>query len=189
MTRKLFFDAIRPSLFAGKLSTPQVEGIDRILDENDLRKLPVPQLAYLLATTYHETAKTMQAIEEYGKGKGRPYGKKLKMSGKPYTTPDQIYYGRGFVQLTWYENYDKMGKLLGIDLLNHPAWALKTDIATKIIFEGMIRGTFTGKKLLDYLNPSKKDYKGARKIINGTDKDVLIAGYAEKFEKALIAAG
>lgn len=187
MNRQKFFDTIRP-MFGGKLTTPQVEGMEAILNENEVRKLPVPQLAYILATTFHETAKTMQAIEEYGKGKGRPYGKKLKMNGKPYTTPDQIYFGRGFVQLTWYENYEKMGKLLGIDLLNNPALALKTDIATRIIFEGMIRGTFTGKKLDDYLK-GKKDYAGARKIINGTDKKDLIAGYAVKFESALIAAG
>ncbi len=29
----------------------------------------------MLATVYHETAKTMQPIEEYGRGVGRDYGK------------------------------------------------------------------------------------------------------------------
>ena len=48
-------------------------------------------LAYMLATTFHETAYQMWPIEEYGKGSGRYYG-----------TPDpetgETDYGRGFVQ-------------------------------------------------------------------------------------------
>jgi predicted chitinase len=30
------------------------------------------------------------------------------------------YYGRGLVQLTWRNNYKKMGDLLGLDLVHHP---------------------------------------------------------------------
>ena len=41
----------------------------------------------------------------------------------------------------------------------------------------MINGTFTGKKLRTY-----KDYVSMRRIINGTDKASLIAGYATHFE-------
>ena len=57
--------------------------------------------------------------------------------------------------------------------------------AVKIMVQGMKDGWFTGKKLSDYINQSQKDYVGARRIINGTDKDKLISGYAETFEKAL----
>lgn len=194
MNTKSFYDTIRAELFKGSISSKQFEGIEAIIKEysvlcvNDLRKL-----AYILATAYHETAKTMQPIAEYGKGKNYDYGKKLKMSRKPYTTPNQLYYGRGFVQLTWYENYANMGKLLGVDLLNNPDLAMNMEIAIKIMFEGMLRaksrfGDFTGKSLEDYFNASKTDWVNARRIINGMDKADLIAGYAKTFYKALTNA-
>jgi predicted chitinase len=107
------------------------------------------------------------------------------MDRKPYTTPDQLYYGRGFVQLTWYENYQKAGKKFGIDLLNNPDLACDLQIATDIMFEGMIHGWFTGRKLSQYFSATKTDWINARKIINGRDKDVLIAGYAQAFFNGL----
>ncbi len=175
----------------GKLNQKQVEGFEAIFNEwdqtgySDLR-----WLAYMLGTVWHECNKTMQPIEEYGKGKTRPYGKKIKHSGKNYTKPDKIYFGRGFVQLTWYENYELLGRLLCIDLLNNPELALKLDIATKIMFEGMTKGSssvgdFTGKCLEQYFTKDKTDWVGARRIINGTDKAELIAGYSKQFYKAL----
>ena len=38
------------------------------------KSISYPQGAYILATTWHETATTMLPIAEYGKGGGRPYG-------------------------------------------------------------------------------------------------------------------
>ena len=184
INKEKFYQTIRTSLF-DKLTQKQVEGMEAILDGwikgdyTDIR-----HLAYILATTYHETAKTMQPIEEFGKGKGRDYGKKLKLSRKPYTAPDKLYYGRGFVQLTWYENYQLASKKLKCDLLNFPELALQLDRATDILFKGMFEGWFTGKKLSDYIGV-KTDFVGARKIINGTDKASLIASYANSFLTAL----
>ena len=51
--------------------------------------------------------------------------------------------------------------------------------------EGMILGTFTGKKLGDYFKGVKQDWEGARRIINGTDKKALIASYAQKYYAAI----
>jgi putative chitinase len=87
----------------------QVDGINSVLQAFD--GYDIRQLAYVLATVYHETAHTMQPVREGGKGAGYDYGKKLKRGGGkgkriPYTTPDQIYYGRGYIQVTWFENYD-----------------------------------------------------------------------------------
>jgi hypothetical protein len=132
----------------------------------------------------------MQPIEEYGKGKSYRYGKKIKRSGIPYSLPDKLYYGRGYVQLTWYENYENMGRLLGVDLLNNPDLALQPVIACKIMFEGMTKGDssfgdFTGKSLENYFNDKKEDWVHARRIINGTDKAEMIAGYGQKFMAAL----
>ena len=139
----------------------------------------------MLATAYHETAHTMQPIEEYGTGRGYDYGKRLKMNRQPYSSSLPIYYGRGYVQLTWYENYDKAGRLLKLDLLRQPELALQADVAAKIMREGMLDGWFTGKKLGDYVGLRTADYVSARRVINGMDKAQFIAGYAVAFELAL----
>lgn len=179
-----FFKTIKP-LFK-KFSQSQVDGLNFILNEWEVSGLRDSRwLAYMLATAFHETAKTMRPIREYGKGKGRKYGKKIKMSGQPYTVPDQIYYGRGYVQLTWFENYDTLGRLLKLPLLENPDLALDPSIAAKIMFVGMTRGIFTGVGLSKYFN-NTTDWVNARKIINGLDKAELIAGYAKVFYAGLL---
>jgi putative chitinase len=192
INRKYFFDSVRSSLFEGSMNQSQVQGLEAILTEWEKRSLTdIRWLAYILATAYHETARTMQPIEENGKGKGYRYGKKIKRSRITYSFPDKIYFGRGYVQLTWYENYETMGRLLGIDLLNTPELALHSNIATKILFEGMTKGNshfgdFTGKSLENYFNDKKEDWVNARRIINATDKAELIASYGKKFYQALL---
>lgn len=189
MNRNKFYSEIRLSLFNGRLSQSQIDGINFKLDAFD-RIADIRWRAYMLATSYHETAMTMQPIEEYGKGKGKPYGKKLKHNRQPYSVPDQIYYGRGDVQLTWYENYELMGKLLNIPLLEQPELALSPEISARIMIEGMtkgrsIRGDFTGVSLEDYFNANRDDPVGARRIINGLDKASQIAKYHDKFLTAI----
>lgn len=195
INRKNFYDKLKVSKLSKlkPLSQSQVQGIEVIFNEWDLRQdlNDLRWLAYMLATVYHECDGKFQPIEEYGKGKGRPYGSKLKMSRRPYTTPNKIYFGRGRVQLTWYENYELMGRLLGVDLLNKPELALDPIIATKIMFEGMTKGSssfgdFTGKCLEMYFNKTTNDPINARRIINGTDKARMIAGYYEEFLKCLV---
>lgn len=190
INRKLTFDNIRRQF--GKLTISQVQGFEATFDEWEAGEYKDTRwLAYILATAWHETARTMQPIEEYGKGRKRIYGKKIKHSGQAYLSPDKIFYGRGFVQLTWYENYQLMGKLLGIDLLNHPELALVMLNAVKIMFEGMTKGSssfgdFTGRCLEQYFNDKTNDPIGARKIINGTDRASLIADYHNEFLKSII---
>ena len=90
---------------SGSLTPFQAEGIKVILEswENYNSLTDIRQLAYILATVKHETANTYRPIEEYGKGAGRAYGA---------TVNGHRYYGRGYVQLTWKENYEKMTKRL-----------------------------------------------------------------------------
>jgi hypothetical protein len=183
MDRAEFFAAVRLSLFGGRLSAAQVQGIEAILDEAVKRAIRLEWLAYILATAFHETAQTMQPIAEYGKGKGKKYGVKGKYG--------QVPYGRGFVQLTWDENYEKADKELGLNgaLLKNFDLALQLDIATAILFAGMEEGWFTGKKLSDYIHDAVVDYVNSRRIVNGTDRATMIATYAREFEVALEAAG
>ncbi|UMY65376.1 MULTISPECIES: glycoside hydrolase family 19 protein [unclassified Flavobacterium] len=191
--RKFFFDSIKPTLFAGKFNQKQVDGMSAILDEWDAKHATsdIRWLAYMLATTYHETGHTMQPIEEWGKGKTYAYGSRVKMAKDkagnriPYTDTTEIFYGRGFVQLTWYENYDKAGKKLGQNFLHNAAGVMDLKNATKILFLGMTEGWFTAKKLSDYFNATTEDWKNARKIINGLDKAEQIQGNALAFKAAI----
>ena len=182
----------------GSLSQDAVDNINLIVETCEKYNLSYPQTAYLLATTYHETAHTFKPIEEYGKGKGRKYGtwytnsKGVKYGiagsgGSTYLYSDypHLYYGRGFVQLTHWVNYKFAGEQLGIDLINNPDLALQPKYASEILVKGSINGWFTSKKLSDYINDKKKDYINARRVINFLDKAQLIASYAVVFEKAL----
>ena len=139
------------------------------------------QAAYMLATAKHETANTFAPIEEYGKGKGLPYGQPDPVTGL-------VYFGRGYVQLTWARNYKSMGKALNLPLFLHPDLALRYDVAYKIMSYGMTHGTFTGVSLSRYINEGKTDYLNARKIINSLDKADLIAGYATAIEQMLLSS-
>lgn len=201
MDRTVFFDRVRKSPFGGSLSPGQVSGLTLILDEAERRSITDHRwTAYILATAFHETGALMQPIKEKG---GAAYltkmydpastdPKRAAMARKNgNTTPgDGVRYaGRGLVQITWLNNYRKMGKVVGRDLVKNPDEALEPAIAVKILFHGMIAGSFTGKKLSDFFQPTSTDWRNARRIVNGVDRADLIAGHARKFHDALEAAG
>ena len=187
INRTFFFFQVKKSLFAGTLTAGQLDGLTTILNEWEGNHSAEDDrwLAYMFATAHLETGRKMQGVEEIGKGKGRPYGNKIKQSRKPYTTPDEIYYGRGLVQLTWYENYERAGNEIGQDLLNQPELALEIDNAVQIMFAGMMEGWFTGAKLSKFFNPTTEDWRNARRIINGLDKADLIADFGRAYYAAI----
>lgn len=172
-----FFASLREAF--GPLSQSQVDGINFKLKAMEL--WPVEWAAYGLATSWHETDKKLQPVEEYGKGRGKRYGVPGPHSG-------QIAYGRGDVQLTWPENYDLMDRELGLNgtLIADYDKALDPDISARIMVRGMEKGLFTGKGLKSY---PLGDYLNYRRIINGTDKAGLIADHARTFEVALRKGG
>lgn len=191
INRAMFFAGIRSSVFGGSLSGSAVTGINAILDEWERRKLTdLRWLAYMLATAKGEVGSNMIPVREgfaTSDVAARVYVAKQKYK-YAVVVNGQVYYGRGLVQLTWETNYRKMGALLGLDLVGNPDLALRPEIASMIMFEGMTRGTFTGKKLADYFTPSKTDWLNARRIINGTDKAEQFAVWARAFYTALIKA-
>jgi hypothetical protein len=141
----------------------------------------------MLATVKHECADKWQPIEEYGKGHGHSYGNPVTITGSDGKQYTNTYYGRGYVQLTWDYNYRNMSQnVLACDALYcDPSLALDPSDAYKIMSYGMRKGSFTGKKLSDYIHDSTCDYRNARKIINGLDKADTIKGYAEKLQSVL----
>jgi len=186
----------RPKFFAGYVAafgTPKPDaqaGLDALLAaaEVDQEITDIRWLAYMLATVKHECANTWRAIEEYGRGKGRKYGVPVTVTDPQGRSFTNVYYGRGYVQLTWKDNYQAMGQVLKNRLVYEPALALQPDVAYGIMSYGMRKGSFTGKKLADYISASGCDYVNARKIINGLDQAQTIAGYAVKLEAVLRAS-
>lgn len=176
--RDVYFDAVRGSLFGGSLDQCQVDGQNILLavweyqGGGDIR-----HLAYMLATVHHECATRFWPITEYGSAS--------YLQGKKYYP----YIGRGWVMLTWEDNYRRAADELNLtderDLVDHPEMALDSLIATRILFKGMADGWFTGKQLSDYFNAIDDDALNARQVINGNDKDDLIKGYHDKFLAAL----
>lgn len=192
-----FFKTVRTKL--GALSTGQVNGINTLLAACE--GTPLSHAAYMLATSWHETAKTMQPVKEIG---GPAYytrmydvaGDRPKLciaNGNTCAGDGPRYYGRGYVQLTWKANYARAGAKLGVDLVNNPDLAMNAALAARIMREGMAGGWFSGKRLSDYLPASgtatRQQYMDARRIINGTDRADLVEDYAQAFERALRAGG
>lgn len=156
-------------------------GFTRLLiDESRRQGLLRNQGAYVLATSFWETAHTMKPVveaywlsEQWRKDHLRYYP----------------WYGRGFVQLTWEKNYQLAARLLGVALDKDPGLALDPEIAGKIAVTGMREGWFTGKKLDDFITLNVSDFEGARKIINGVDRKREIAEIARHYDADLKAAG
>jgi hypothetical protein len=175
MDRKVFFDIVRGP--RGSLTQGQVDGLNFLLDnaykhlekEDFLRKF-----AYILATVKHETADTYEPIREYGNNQSKKYWP---------------YYGRGYVQLTWHDNYEFVGKKLGVDLVGYPDKALDKDIALAALIRGMQEGWYNPKKITlgEYIKTPS--YEDDRQTVNLKDKAALIAKYAVVFEDALRKSG
>lgn len=184
-----FQEAVTGPLFFGSLPSWQAKPLQLLTEAGVRRNRSINDIAYALATAYWESGR-FKHKEEIGRGRGRDYGESvLVIRGQRET-----YYGRGYVQLTWLRNYSLMSLILTevlgkeIDLVNNPDLAARPEISIEIIWEGMIRGTFTGKNLADYISRDHANFVSARRIINGTDKANKIASIAEKFRDALQAS-
>ena len=199
--RKIFFEEVRRTLFGGALTQQQVDGMNFKLAvwEADPYSDDHRHVAYPLATAKLETSSTMWPIEEIGKGKGKAYG-------KPHPKTGFVYYGRGDVQTTWYENYLKTTRELGLtgvdDLTLHPEKMLVPAISAAAMYKGMWEGWYRRDSkgphtLTRYFDHDTNNAFEAREIING-DKNIvpkwdakkrkigeLIAEYHEKFLDAL----
>lgn len=108
---------------------------------------------------------------------------------------EHLYYGRGYVQLTWWHNYAIAGATLGKGLyfLFHPETVNEPDTAYQIMATGMFQGSIFAnrKKLSQYFNDQKTDYVNARNMVNpGSTKAQKqeVGEMAAKFEKILTEA-
>lgn len=138
------------------------------------------QAAYVLATVYWETAHTMEPVRE---------AFWLSEGWRQRNLRYHPWYGRGYVQITWEANYERMGRRLGLDLTSDPDVVMREDVAVEILVVGMKEGLFTEQRLSDYITLESSNYRGARRIVNGTDKASAIAEIAREYEGALLAQG
>jgi hypothetical protein len=196
MNKSEFFDLIRGQIFGGALNADQVKHIEAIVDASAAAGWSIPYAAYGLATAHHETARFVHLKELGGVGYfTRMYDVRgnrpslARSNGNVHPGDGPRFIGRGYVHLTWRNNYRRAGQKIGVDLESNPDRAAEPDIAARIMIEGMQAGWFTGRANRHYLDSNPPDYIGARRIINGTDKAALIAGYARDYERALSGAG
>lgn len=149
-------------------------------------------LAYALATTERESGNTMLPRRE-GSASGFPNTEEGAIAAVtqlyergiisrnyalPHPKTGQRYYGRGYIQLTEYDNYRIYGDAIGEDLVNNPDLALEPEIATKILAE------FFKRKGIDKL-VEDGDFAGARYYINRDGAGEEVKKIYEKYLKAI----
>ncbi len=219
MDRAKFFAGIKRSVFGGKFTQAQVDGIDAILDACQKHGVSDERhIAYILATPMIETGGTFVPIKEnlnystealntkfpnritraqaeaYGRNAKHPANQQmianiiyggdwgLKNLGNKKPTDGWDMRGRGLPQLTGRRLYEIFG------YADNPDAVADIKVSADIMVRAMRDGTFTGRKLSDYFNAKVTVWKGARAIVNGSDRADDIARYAMLFHAALKAA-
>ena len=201
MNRSKFFTALRArnsGLFGTSLSTPQVQGIEALLDAG--RALPLHHMANVLAQVHHETGGGMYPIKEtvfpHHKNKNPSDAEVIRRLDKAFAAGNLPWvrtpywrggaFGRGQLQITHARNYTKFG-------ITNFSDALKLDVSARIAVDGMSGGHFTGKKLSDFNFPADLDNPprtDPRRIVNGVDgSDDKVQAHHMAFAAALEAAG
>lgn len=214
MNREAFFTALRKrdsGLFGTSLSQKQKAGIEAILDAFDVVGDGCRStLSYSLATPYHETGRKMEPVREgFAKtdaGARRAVANLAKKRGpksavaryaKPAGPYGHVYYGRGYPQLTFHENYVKASAAAGTDLEKNPDAMLDPVVSGRVLLRGLIEGWWNasgkGVKHYEMLDGrpgfTRAEAAEARRTVNVQDNADVIAGYALAFERALDAAG
>lgn len=214
MDRHTFFTTAR-AIMGGRLTDRQVDSINAILAEADARKIKNEWLAYILATAQGESGldyskrenmnysedrlRQMVANPNYKRWRDRINGRFSEYARQPMKLANLVYHsilgngdeasgdgwtyrGWGLVQITGRDNFNKFG-------VNPESAVSAPDMAARVLFDGMIAGLFTSKKLADYDVPGGFDFVGARRIINGQAQAAQYAENAQKWFDALDGAG
>lgn len=183
---KVFFDEVKK--FFPLTDPRQVETLNLIYERcTTTYKCIDWEIAYIMGTGVGE-ARLLPVREGFAKSDAaaRAY---VRKQGYKYAqiVNGHMYYGRGYVQLTWHFNYVKMSIEYGVDFKNHPDLVLQPKYAVKIMVDGMLKGWFNGHKrgLGYYLNRTEPDWEGARRTVNITDRWDKFRDNAFLFKRAL----
>jgi hypothetical protein len=216
--------------------------------ERDCHVVDIRWMAYMLATVYKESGRTMRPVDEIGRGSlgtnkktGKSRGKlryylpiKIKRlsdgrvrvteqdgdqffvsadggsvtghvrrrgsdATRPatatYTADDGVerrYFGRGYVQITWWNTYVDAGEVLGrkLEFLFDPESVKRPATAYQIMSVGMRTGKIFANRrtLASFISGDHCDYYGARTMVNGTSGAAEIAESAKRFERAMLVS-
>jgi predicted chitinase len=165
-----------------KPSSKFVESLKKVLFfiKNDPDIKDLREGAYMLATAYAESGYSLQRWEaDYAcTGAGVPYPSSGPCSSatnyyrstkgkKNYYTmgtdsKNQCYFGRGLIQLTGKANYEKYGKLIGVDLVSNGDLAMVPQNSYKVASVYM-RGRTFKHVLANNLTQARKSVNGGTK--------------------------
>ncbi|HEX8651146.1 MAG TPA: hypothetical protein VF708_09915 [Pyrinomonadaceae bacterium] len=209
--RAIFFRDYRARF--GSLSQTEVDGLNFLLEqiERDEAMTVLRQVAYLLATVKGETGKFQPLKERRANPRRQPALFRQQQRYFP-----SGFFGRGYVQLTFRENYRNAGqKLAGMVIqvpngngsqrtitisrdtfVNEPDLVMQPVVSYLILSRGMLEGWFRKRpngrpfKLSDFIQEGNPpDYLNARNIINHPSSGARkFAQFAEKFELVLRAS-
>ena len=90
--------------------------------------------------------------------------------------------GRGFVQLTGRDNYERYGKVIGVDLARDPDLANAPEVAAVLLAQFLGACVGRMRKAL-----AAKDYRTARKLVNGGSHG--LDRFSEVFKNAQVLSG
>lgn len=198
--KDVFYTSIRP-MFGGSLSAEQVTGMDAIFGawerygDNDMRKLGA-----VFGNVKRETGSKMVPVREGFKtsdAEARAYVKRQKYAYAVIDRNGQMAYGRGPLQLTWPDNYEKADRELGLNgsLIKNYDRALEPDIGARIAVRGMMEGWFSADKktkqrlkLSTFFSATVTDWAHHRRIVNGMDHADEVATFGKQFYAALLLA-
>jgi hypothetical protein len=108
---------------------------------------------------------------------------------------EEYFFGRGYVQLTWWNSYASAGVVLGQGLafLFEPDLVNDRDVAYSIMATGLFTGKIfaNGRRLSHYFHGAHTDYVGARNMVNGGANHankVEVGNIAKRFERVLLGS-
>lgn len=218
--RIIFWREFRAAFYPdGGLQQETVNALNFILGqiENDGLAFygTIEAIAYCLATWKHESRKSYKRGDKIVWIEFAPTRERRASPSKQarlYRSQERYFktghQGGGIVQLTWPDNYFRLGEHKGIKttlvkqdgqdfiitgetLRANPSLILDPLLSYKVAAYGMRDGLFRPpNNLVDYFRQGQPPrYDAARDIVNGgRDKSALIALYAAKFERILRAA-
>jgi predicted chitinase len=208
VNRAAFFTSLRQrnsGVFGTSLSQAQVRGCEAILDACRRHEVTDDRhVANILAQVYHETGGYMMPIKEtvmpHHKDKSPSDAEVIRRLDNAFSRGQlpwvkapywrDGWFGRGMIQITHRDNYERLGARLGINLVGNRALALDPRVSADIAVVGMAEGLFTGRRLSQYFGAAADNALGARRIVNGQDgTDATVAGYHRAFLAAIQAGG
>ena len=173
----------KASVESAKVHGTANEHAERIITICRREQLTIPQTAYVLATVRHESKMGLWMLDQASGWafEGRHHLGNVRRGDGPR------YRGRGYIRIVGRRAYAAWEQELGLPLVAEPDRVTEPDVAAEIAVLGMKWGRFSGVPLSEHVNEGSIDYVGARRVVNGQDRAILVSRYAREYEAQLRA--